>query len=257
MWQRVLPDIVVAHSGRLSIWECRRAAVLYGGPHSMLSHDSAAAMVELLPTERFVHITVGNGHRLLDRGFVRVHQSSRSCILVLRGGLPCTPVKRTVVDVACTMRHLDDVSALVSKAVQRRMVTVAQLVAEAAVLPRGRPALLRQVLDEVAAGTRSAGEAEFLRLVRKAGLPLPELNVPIPTAAKTYEVDALWPKQRLIVEIDGAGWHLSALSWQADLHRQNQLHNAGYRILRFPVRRLKEDAAGVIAEIRAALQLAA
>lgn len=256
-WQRVLPDVVVAHSGRLSIWECRRAAFLYAGPRSMLSHDSAAAVCGLNPTEHLVHVTVRNGRRLLDREFVWVHQSSRPCIAVLRGGLPCTPIPRTVVDIACTMRHRDDVSALVSRAVQRRMVTVAQLVAEAATLPRSRPAMLRQVLDDVAAGTRSAGEAAFLRLVRTARLPLPELNVPIRTPAKTYIVDALWRAERLIVEIDGAAWHLNAVSWQDDLRRQNRLHNAGYRVLRFPVQRLRDDPLGVIDEIRIALNRAA
>lgn len=93
--------------------------------------------------------------------------------------------------------------------------------------------------------------------MREAGLPPPQLNAPIRTPRGTFYADALWAEERLIVEIDGAAWHLDAKSWRHDLWRQNLLINAGYRVLRFPVLRLKEDAPAVIAEIRTALRMAA
>lgn len=256
-WQRLLPDILVAHSGPVSIWELREAALLYAGPDSALSHHSAAAVFGLVRAERRIEVTIRNGRRLSDRSFVAVHQSSRPWLGVKRGGLICTHAARTVVDLACAMRGVDDVSGLVSAAVQRDLVSVAELQVEARCLPRRGPALLRRVLEDVATGSRSAGEAAFLRLLRSACLPIPELNAPIHTSAGTFYADALWQAERLVVEIDGAAWHLDALSWRRDLWRQNLLQNAGYRVLRFPVQRLRDDPAGVVAEIRTALRTAA
>ncbi len=103
-------------------------------------------------------------------------------------------------------------------------------------------------------GARSAGEAEFVRLVQRSGLPTPEFNARVETAEGSFLVDALWRDYGLGVEIDGAAWHLDVLSWERDLRRQNLVHTAGVTLLRFPVRRLRDDPAGVVDELRAALR---
>ncbi|MGH3599613.1 MAG: endonuclease domain-containing protein, partial [Pseudonocardiaceae bacterium] len=97
------------------------------------------------------------------------------------------------------------------------------------------------------------GEADFLRLLRRARLPMPELNAPVQTAAGVYYLDGLWREHGIGTEVDGAAWHLDATSWEQDLKRQNHIQAAGITLLRFPVRRLRDDPAGVIAELRAAL----
>jgi very-short-patch-repair endonuclease len=256
-WQRVLPDIVVAHSGPLSLRERRHAALLFAGEGSMLSHRSAAAIHGLGETERSIEVTIAHGRHIRGRDFVTVHQSARLCRWVYRSGVPVTTVARTVVDLAATSRRLDDVRATVSRVVQQRATTIDELYAEFELAPRQGSALLATALEEVAAGSRSAAESLFLRLVRRARLPAPQLNAPIRTSGGLFYADALWEEERLIVEIDGAAWHLDAAAWRRDLRRQNLLLNAGYRVLRFPAHRLREDPAGVIAEVTAALRLAA
>lgn len=255
-WQAVLPDVIVAHSGQLSAWERRKAAVLYAGEGAMLSHFSAGALFALGAEER-VDVTIPHGRRRKDRAFVTVHQSARRCRPVSVDGLRCTPAARAVVDMACRLRKIDDVNALVSRAVQRRLVTVAELAAQAEKLPKHGSAHVRRVLSDLTAGTRSPGESAFLRLISSSGLRMPLFNAPVTTSAGTFYADALWEAERLIVEIDGAAWHLDALAWRRDLWRQNLLLNAGYRVLRFPVQRLRDDPAGVLAEIRTALRRAA
>jgi hypothetical protein len=42
-----------------------------------------------------------------------------------------------------------------------------------------------------------------LALVRAAGLPDPLVNARV----GRYEVDFLWPEERLVVEVDGWRWH--------------------------------------------------
>jgi very-short-patch-repair endonuclease len=256
-WQRPIRAVIVGHSGPLTERQRRLVGLSYGGRGALLSHRSAAAVLGLRITERDVEITVPAGRYRPSSHFVRVHQSSRPTSRVIRNGLPCSGAARTVVDVACDLRSLDDVRALVADAVQRNFTSVAVLLREAEAGPRHSPRHLRTALGEVEAGTRSAGEARFLALIRKAGLPAPELNVTVITAGGRFRVDALWRELGVAVEIDGAAWHLGSKPWESDLYRQNQLHTAGLVVLRFPVRRLRDDRDGVIREICAALALRA
>ncbi|HEX3811998.1 MAG TPA: DUF559 domain-containing protein [Mycobacteriales bacterium] len=256
-WQRPLPGVIIGHSGPLSADQRRKSGLIFGGPHAMLSHRSAAAVLGLRVREHDVEITVPHGRPRPNTGFVRVHQSNRSRSQVIRRGLPCSATARTVVDVACDLRNGDDVRALVSDAVQRGLVTVTALSEEARRCPRHNPALLRAALEDVSEGARSAGEAAFLRLVRRAGLPMPELNVLVRTPGGVFRVDALWRELGVAVEIDGAAWHLGAVPWERDLHRQNLLMSSGLLLLRFPFRRLRDDPTGVIDELRGALRFRA
>jgi hypothetical protein len=126
-------------------------------------------------------------------------------------------------------------------------------VAEATTAPRRGRRLLADALEAVVAGTRSVGEARFRDLVRLAGLPEPQWNEGVHTAAGRYVVDALWRSCGLAVEIDGAQWHLNAVAWERDLRRANALQAAGLRLLRFSVRQLINEPAAVISALEAAL----
>jgi very-short-patch-repair endonuclease len=200
-----------------------------------------------------VEITVPHGRSRRSTDLVVVHQSRSRLDQVIRDGLPCTSTARTVVDVACTMTSRDDVRALVSDAVQRGLSSLLTLARETERAPRHGRGFLGAALEEAEAGARPAGEARLLRLLRQAHLPLPAINAPIHLGRQTYVADALWTELRLIVEIDGAAWHLNARSWDRDLRRQNALQAAGFVVLRFPYSRLAQDPAGVIQDIRWAM----
>lgn len=223
-WQKPLPGVVITHSGPPTPMQIRRAALLWAGRDSILSHRSAGELLGLRVSERTVDVTVPHGVRRRSNPVVTTHQSNRPTDPVYRGGLPCTPVARTVVDLACLLDRRDDVRALVADSVQRRLTSFAALEREADTAPRHSPGFLRSALDEVGAGARSAGEAEFLRLVRDAGLPEPRLNAKVVAGGRTYVVDAVWPECRVIVEIDGMAHHTGVAQWEGDLHRQNALH---------------------------------
>ena len=94
--------------------------------------------------------------------------------------------------------------------------------------------------------TRSALEHRFLYLCHRAGLPTPAINVPV----CDYEVDALWPVQRLVVELDGYAFHHARKAFESDRARDAALQLAGYRVLRVTHRRLVEDSSSVIESIR-------
>jgi very-short-patch-repair endonuclease len=72
----------------------------------------------------------------------------------------------------------------------------------------------------------------------------------VETAAGAFYVDALWRERRVVAEADGQAYHLGAKDWDHDLRRQNALHGAGLVLLRYPVRRLREDGVACGEEMR-------
>jgi very-short-patch-repair endonuclease len=102
----------------------------------------------------------------------------------------------------------------------------------------GSPAL-RALLDRDSdpALTRSEAEARLLTLVRKGRLREPETNVLV----CGYEVDFLWRRERLVVEVDGFAFHSSQRAFERDRRRDGRLLTAGYRIMRVTWRQLTEE----------------
>jgi very-short-patch-repair endonuclease len=77
--------------------------------------------------------------------------------------------------------------------------------------------------------TRSELEERFLRLIRQAGIPDPEMNVHI----EGFQVDAVWREQRVIVELDGDRFHRHPGIRRRDRRRDAVLLLAGWRVLRY------------------------
>ena len=173
-----LPGVVMLHNGPVSADQLRRCVLAYAGPASYLSHTTAALIQGLrLRSEDRLHVTIPHSRHPRSHDFVVVHQSQRLCRLERNGDIRWSEPARTVVDVAQLLPTRDDVRALVSDAVQRRLVSVAQLQAAAAVVPRRGSRWLSEAIDDVGAGTPSMGESRFRRAVRRAGLPEPAWNI--------------------------------------------------------------------------------
>jgi very-short-patch-repair endonuclease len=81
----------------------------------------------------------------------------------------------------------------------------------------------------------------FLDLCRAAGLPLPAVNATV----EGFEVDMLWPEQKLIVELDSQQFHLNRAAFERDRERDAVLRLAGYQVYRVTYRRLTRSPAEV------------
>jgi len=92
----------------------------------------------------------------------------------------------------------------------------------------------------------------MLDLIRAARLPAPLTN----TKIGAYEVDFLWPAERLVVEVDGFAFHGPRAAFERDRRRDAELQALGYRVLRITWRRLVEEPEAVVALIAAALSAA-
>lgn len=106
---------------------------------------------------------------------------------------------------------------------------------------RGVPALRRLLDRGTFCLTDSELERRFLRLVRSAGLPLPETG----RVVNGVRVDFLWAELGLIVETDGLRYHRTP-SQQASDRRRDQVHTAaGLTTLRFTHAQVGFEAAEV------------
>jgi putative AbiEi antitoxin of type IV toxin-antitoxin system/uncharacterized protein DUF559 len=224
------------------------AALLYAGPRAALSHTTAAWVWELIETEpKRVHVTSPGRRRSLPG--VRVHRS-RCFDPSTRRDLPVTTVSRTLLDLAAVLPTAR-LRRVLAEADYRRLLEPDEI---AAILGRGQPgsAALRRALDAHLprlARTLSVLEERFLGLCETAGLPLPEVNVKV----EGLMVDALWPEQRLVVELDGHAAHGSAAAIETDRQRELILRAAGYAVARYTWQQITRQGEEVAADLSRAL----
>jgi very-short-patch-repair endonuclease len=93
--------------------------------------------------------------------------------------------------------------------------------------------------------TRSELERRFLALCRRYRIPAPECNVTV----EGYLVDALWRREKVIVELDGRQGHHSWAQTTRDRRRDVRLRAAGHVVLRYVWAQITQDAGAVAADI--------
>jgi very-short-patch-repair endonuclease len=108
---------------------------------------------------------------------------------------------------------------------------------------------MRTVLHDAPSMTRSEAERCLLRLLARARLPRPHTNVRL----GAYEVDAHWPAQRLVVEVDGYAFHSGRAAFERDRLRDMHLQLAGLRVMRVTWRQLVEEPEALAARLGVAL----
>jgi very-short-patch-repair endonuclease len=202
-----------------------RAALLAAGPCAVASHMTAAALWRIVSTMPAVIEVTTTARAGRKRPGLIIHQTK------------IAPAVRTIRNLLLTapLRTLADLAA-----------TQPQTIAEQATTE----ALARSLItpDEVrahATPARSGFERAFLKLVRNAGLPEPQLNVRV----GPYEVDFLWPDHRVVVETDGWATHGIRRAFEDDRARDAALQAAGYLVMRITWRRLAEEPLKVAAQL--------
>jgi very-short-patch-repair endonuclease len=197
------------------------AAILATG--GALSHHSAAAVWGFRPRhEGDVHVTATGR----TRPGVRVHRCA-SLNAAVHCGLRLTPPARTLHDLA---PHLPqhDLDRAVEEAMIRGLTTIDEL--------NTRPALRRATITGPRL-TRSEAERRLLRLIQDARLERPATNVRV----NGWEVDAFWPRHRLVVEVDGYAYHGNRAAFERDRRKDAALTAAGYRVVRITWRQIADE----------------
>ncbi|MGH2993018.1 MAG: hypothetical protein ACRDL1_05725 [Solirubrobacterales bacterium] len=193
-------------------------------PEAVLSHDSAAALWEILPVERArIEVSVP-AHLDRRRPGIVVH---RRAILgpadrTRRQGIPVTTPICTLADIASSLTR-DQLETAVNEADKRDLTDPERLrSAVDALRPRPGVANLRETLDRrTFTLTDSELERRFLPVARRAGLPPPQTREYV----NGFRVDFYWPALDLIVETDGLRYHRTPAQQARDRLR-DQTHMA-------------------------------
>jgi hypothetical protein len=236
------------------------AAVL-AVPRGVLSHREAATLHGFRDSgRRTVDVeTTASVRRTLAPGLI-VHRAVLDpADVTARSGIPVTTPARTLVDLSAlltadqlrkTLREADRIGGLDPHAVREALERARRSRGAA-----GRMALTTALGDHeriAASFTRSELEGRFLALLDAHDLPRPLTNHPI----AGMEVDAAWPRQRLVVELDGWAFHHDRRTFHDDRTRTARLMSAGYAVVRFTHAHVTQQPAWVVDTVRGLLAAA-
>ncbi len=222
------------------------AAVLACGPTAALSHGSAMANWGFWKRwDRPFEVTVSSDRRPTG---IRVHHSSTLHRRDLRThyGIRTTSAARTLHDIAPGLSDRQ-LARAVNDALLSNLLGRSHLDEFVARLP-GSP--LAAFVDTLAGLTRSQLEDDFLSFCQRYDLPRPQTNVIV----AGYEVDAYFPKQRLIVELDSWRFHSSRTAFETDRNRDADHLSDGIPTVRITHERITDapgDEAARLARILA------
>ncbi len=111
----------------------------------------------------------------------------------------------------------------------------------------------RKALELIRVGADSAKETAFRLAVIDAGLPEPELQVPVePRRPGGRRADAGYPEYKIAIQYDGSS-HFTPDRARADQRRDNEFVAAGWTVLKFNVEDDREGFATAIQQLKVAL----
>jgi very-short-patch-repair endonuclease len=239
----------VSRQGRLL------AATLACGAGSVVSHATAANLLgfwEFVPDQIDVIAPVEAGRKL--PGIRRRHVPPPFPAEVrVHERVPTTGPSRTIVDLAGVLDE-PSLRAAVEGAKVEGMLFVAEIDAILAGRRRRGGPRLRAILEDWRRypsnlRVRSRLEAKLLPLLTRRGLPIPRVNEKLQIGERRYEIDFLWPAQRLVVETDGGRFHGHPVAQGRDSRRNRALRGAGYRVRRLTWGDLAERPGASLDEI--------
>jgi hypothetical protein len=225
----------VGHPGLLFEGRCVAAVLATGG---WAGHGAAAVLWGLRRPHRGVIDVVTATRRRAQAG-IRVHRT-RSLTdndVTYRHRVPVTNLRRTLIDLADTATPTAFEEAL--RAAER----IHRFDRDTLTAINGRHGT--KTLTAARPLVRGHLEPRFLRIIRHAGLPAPETNVPF----ERFVLDAVWWHARVAVEVDDWQTHQTRHAFRNDRAKGNLLATAGLTLLRFTNEHL-EDEGYVVATLR-------
>jgi hypothetical protein len=240
-----LPRVyAVGHPGRSTEGDLA-AALLYAGPGAALTGGTALWWRGLLKYAPDV-IVVATPRRVRDLNQV-VLRRERDVDRAWHNSLPVTPVTTALLDFAASAppNHLRLALANADYQDLLDLDAISRLTGRGIAGSVALNEALRIHLPQLA-HTRSELEIVLLVTCQTHGIPIPEINVYV----DGWLVDAHWPAQRVIVEVDGWRGHRTPAQLERDHQRDLELRAAGYIVLRYTWRQLTEAPVAVAADLR-------
>ncbi|HEV2790666.1 MAG TPA: hypothetical protein VGV69_05155 [Solirubrobacterales bacterium] len=255
----VFRGVYVFGSRRISRKGRWMAAVLAAGEGAVLSHRSAGRLWRLMPPgAEYVDVTCAPGRIVRRKGIVS-HES-----LVLDDerevveGIPVTSPFRTIFDLAAVLDRRQLERALHEVEVRRLTDRVSlPMLLERYPGRRGTRGLRDLLGSKEPVGiTRNDFEEAFLALIDAHGLPRPRMNADLALRGRFFEIDCLWRRQRVALELDSRTVHATPKKFESDRQRDRILIAEGWRTMRVTWLQLRREPGAIVADLRSALGLA-
>jgi len=252
--RRVRGVFAVGHSAHVEL-ERETEALLAVREGAVLSHYSAAGLWGLCAPRADVEVLVRDGRSSRMPGVV-VHRSRilESRDVRVKRGLPVVSPARALLDIAptATARQLE---LAFDRGIAERTLRLSQvrdLLARAGG-HGGRARLAALLGREFGASTVTASQNEerLLALIRRAGLPAPQVNFPF----QTWKLDFYWPTAHFALEVDSHRFHSTHYRFARDRRKDNALRRAKIEVMRIVDEEITERSHGLIADITRELAL--
>lgn len=259
-WRALTPEVYLTHPGEPSRRQLLIAAQLYAGPGAAIDGADACRFhgVKAVSTDdEHVHVVVPWGSAARSRAFVVVRRTHAPIAYVSPDFLQYVDPASAVVAATRRMRDRRRVLAVLSDALQRQVVTYDELVCAHVQGPPRNSRHCDRALEDLGAGTRSAPEADFRRLVLASTvLPTVEYNqwIRLPDG-RTLCVDALIVSSAVIHETNGRIAHQREDLFEDMQERGDALTTAGFVVLNNPPSRIRRRGREVIAQVERCHQM--
>jgi len=229
------------------------AAVLAVGQEAVVSHLTAARLLGFDGfSAGFPEVTVRRGRRARTP-LARVHTTMvlPSTDVVTVGRFLVTAGARTIIDIATRVSERQ-LMAAIGSAVRDGWTSQDVLARRLCDLRdhRGVGVVREAVTGPVG---HSYLERRFLALVRDAGISTPRTQVTY-RAERVIRVDAVWPREQVVVEVMGHRFHCTALDLQRDAQRRIELQELGFEVLEFTYADVTQRPAYVVSRLSRTLR---
>ncbi|MCA0435758.1 MAG: hypothetical protein LCH98_04610 [Actinobacteria bacterium] len=249
-WISVLPGVYLAHRGSPQRAQLLMAGQLYAGEEAVLSGPAACRWRGLEQASRtgVVHVIVPTSRSSRQIRWLHIRRSSLPAGLHPSGPLRLATVERAVVDAARLAPGLEDATALVIEALQRRLTTLERLAHTNDALGRPGSALTSRALRAAAGGAWSIPELALGRLVRSSRV-LPEMwcNPRLTTAESRLLVmpDGWFDDVGMAVMVHSRRWHDGSRS-ELTVERDGELTAYGVVVCAITPRSIEREPARVL-----------
>jgi len=229
------------------------AAVLAHGPEAVLSHRSAGQLWGLYPRSRIAPEVTCPGSGKTKRGIVAHRGSLPGDEVVRVRGIPVTSVPRTMFDLAGMLKEREVERAWNEMEVREYSdrLSVPHLLER---YPRRKGSVLLARLANrktLPVGiTRNDFEEAFLALIDRSDLPRPRMNAHLALRGRFYEIDCLWERERVAVELDGGPAHMTKKAFHDNRERDRILTAEGYTATRITWHHLHDTPTEVADDLR-------
>lgn len=263
-WQLLAPGVVLLSTGTPTRRQYLRAALLHGGPGTVVTGLDGARAHGLRRGELpdHVHVLIPGARQVRSVRNILVERTGRLLPNPLvRDDLPVPPIERCVLDAVRRLRDESDIAAILTEPVQRRMVLKETLEEELERGCRKGSATPRKVLRAIRGGVRSPAEYD----VRTWWLSRPELepalfNVALDDERGTFLgiADVYDEQTGLVVPVDSVEQHFATPEQVALTERQHRAYrSAGLHVLGIRPSRVRTDPDGLLQDVLDALRVAA